>query len=258
MVLAAVALVASPAAAETAAEKCIAAAERGQSLRDEGKLVASRAELIACANDACPAVVRRECARWLAEVDQRIPSIVISVKDRSGRDVVAPSVTVDGMPLATSALGRAYALDPGPHRLRAVHGSHPPAEESIVLREREQARVVNLVIRTPETKAEQPLVSRKRTVPTLSWILGGVALVGAGGFAYFWADGMGTVGDLERTCKPFCTPDQIDEARTPLDIARVSLGVGVVAAVAAVVVYLAQPTTASPRRSGMRPFVYEF
>ena len=113
-----------------------------------------------------------------------------------------------------SSLGRAFALNPGSHRISAVHGSDPPADETIMLREGKQARVVNLVITSTETVGPNGIVRppRTRRVPALSYVLGGVAVVGVGGFAYFWAAGMSKVGDLRRTCQPFCPKAQIDDA----------------------------------------------
>src|SRR5262249_18243256 len=40
---------------------CLRAYEDGQTSRDEHKLVAARAQLIACSRDACPAGLRRDC-----------------------------------------------------------------------------------------------------------------------------------------------------------------------------------------------------
>lgn len=229
--------------------ECVAATERGQAKRDEGQLVASRAEFVACGSDACPAVVRRECVRWLAEVDARIPSLVVSVADSNGKDVLAPEVSLDGVRLPAAGGGRAFTLDPGPHVLRATGKKVDPVEERIVVRELERERVVKLVLRShepPPPRAGAPItVPRARTVPALSWALGGVALLGGGGFAYFWARGMGKVGDLRDSCSPYCSSEQVDDARSPLTIARISGIVGIAAAVGAVTVYLLQPTTAT-------------
>lgn len=236
------------AGAQGKAAECVAATERGQAKRDEGQLVASRAEFVACADDACPAVVRRECLGWLAEVNARIPSLVVSVADSNGKDVVGAEVSLDGVRLPAAGAGRAFTLDPGPHLLRATGKKVDPIEERIVVRERERERVVKLVLKSLEPPPPRPspimvTVPRRRTVPALSWVLGGVAVVGGAGFAYFWTSGMGEVSSLRDSCSPYCTPAQIDDARAPLTIARVSAGIGIAAAVAAVTVYLLQPTT---------------
>ena len=237
----------TPAHAQGKAAECVAATERGQAKRDEGQLVASRAEFVGCADDACPAVVRRECVRWLAEVDARIPSLVVSIADSNGKDVVGAEVWLDGGRLPVAGAGRAFTLDPGPHVLRATGKRVDPIEERIVVRERERERVIKLVLHShdppPRPAGAMVVVPRKRTIGALSWVLGGVALVGGAGFAYFWTTGMNEVSRLRDACSPYCPPEQVDDARTPLTIARISGGIGIAAAVAAVTVYFLQPTT---------------
>lgn len=241
----------TPAHAQGKAAECVAATERGQAKRDEGQLVASRAEFVACGDDSCPTVVRRECVRWLAEVDARIPSLIVSVTDSNGKDVVGADVSLDGVRLPVAGAGRAFTLDPGPHLLRATGKKVNPVEERVVVRERERERVVKLVLRSQEAPPRGMVtVPLRRTVPVLSWVLGGAAVVGGAGFAYFWATGMSKVSRLRDSCSPYCSPEQIDDARSPLTIARVSAGIGVAAMIAAVTVYFLQPTTTTAPSQG--------
>lgn len=226
------------------AERCVAEAERAQVLREEGRLVESRAEFAACGSEGCPVVVRRECLRWLTDVDERSPSLIVSVKNAAGADVLGVSVLLDGAPLPATSLGRAFAVNPGAHVLRAVHPDYSPNEQQVVVREREKGRLLALVLSTGETEAPKP-----RTIPWLSWALGGVAVLGGAGFGVFWASGMDKVSDLRGSCAPHCSPDQIDSVRPTFTAARVSLGLGVGAAVGAVLVYFLQPPSVSSRPS---------
>lgn len=245
--------VSSPASAQqatapaTPAERCVAAADRGQLLRDEGKLRASRAELAGCGGEACPAVVRRECIRWLEELDARIPTVILVPRDGSGKDLAGARLVLDGRPVEASAAGRALQLDPGPHTLRAELQGREPTNESFVLKERERDRVVPIVLRSPGEGAK-----KTKSIPTLSLVLGGVAVAGGVGFGVFWARGMDQVGELRSTCSPYCTQAQIDDVRPQFDIARVSGAVGVVAALSAVAVYLLSSDAPSPR-AGVTP-----
>jgi len=70
------ALAAGPADAKKA---CVAASTEGQTARDDGKLMDARKSFLSCARDECPAVVRKSCAQWLTDVEDRIPSAVIRV-----------------------------------------------------------------------------------------------------------------------------------------------------------------------------------
>jgi hypothetical protein len=236
------------------AARCIAAAERAQVLRDDGHLVESRAEFAACGAEGCPAIVRRDCLRWLTDADERAPSIIVSVKTQAGRDVIGASVLLDGVLLPRTSLGRAVPVDPGPHQVRAVHPDYPAAEQRVVVREREKGRVLELVLtKPPAVSSDDGAVSTHRDVPWLTFTLGGVSVLGGAGFAALWASGMDRVSDLRASCAPHCSQARIDDLRPTFLAARVSLAVGIGAAVGAVLAYLLRPapaTHASRRASG--------
>lgn len=230
-------------AAEAEATRCASAAERGQKQRDEGRLLESRATFVSCGEAVCPNVIRRECLHWLAEVDERIPSLVLSVTDASGKDVPDAEVTVDGR-RQVGNLGRELLLDPGPHHVTARRGGAPPSEETVVLRERERGRAVGLVLRAPVSSSAPPPppVERSRPVPVFTWVLAGTAVAGGGAFGYLWSTGVDQVHDLRRSCAPDCAQTEVDDASTLLRAGRISLAIGITAAVGAVVVYLLRPS----------------
>jgi hypothetical protein len=232
--------------AEDAAARCVEDAEKGQKTRDTGSLIDARGRFVSCSAEACPGVVRRECIQWLTEVDARIPSLVISTRASDGRDLVGANVTVDGRPIPASALGRSLQLDPGPHRLEASLAGYGSRTESVVLVEREKGRALALVL-SALPGAHVETARPRRSVPLLSWILGGVAVAGAGGFAFFWSRAMSDVSSLRESCAPYCAPGQIDEARDSVTLAHVSLGIGIAAAASAVLVYVLSSTSEAPR-----------
>ena len=63
-------------------KRCIDAAESGQQLRGAGKLMESRKAFGVCTAPACPAAVRRDCARWIEEVDAAIPTIALTFMEK--------------------------------------------------------------------------------------------------------------------------------------------------------------------------------
>src|SRR5215472_9236356 len=75
---------------------CARAANEAQTLRDAGKYLAARAELVTCANQACPAVVSQACRQWLAQLDADVPTVVFHVKDERGQDRADVRVSLDG------------------------------------------------------------------------------------------------------------------------------------------------------------------
>src|SRR5208282_2084663 len=97
---------------------CIDAVERGQSLRDKVKLTQAKAAFLACASSACPEIIQRDCAQWLAELETRIPTVIVTASDPAGRDVVFARLLVDGVPFADRLDGIAVPMDPGIHTFR--------------------------------------------------------------------------------------------------------------------------------------------
>lgn len=60
-------------------------------------------------------------------------------------------------------------------------------------------------------------------------VLGGVGVVGLGGFTYFGLKGTNARDEMASTCRPHCDSGDVDRARLHLTLANVSLGVGLVA-----------------------------
>ena len=63
---------------------CIAAYEQTQTLRKDGKPVAAKAQASICAKDACPALLTKDCTKWLAELETIIPSVVLDPRSPAG------------------------------------------------------------------------------------------------------------------------------------------------------------------------------
>lgn len=211
-------------AEEDVVEICASASERAQVLRDEGQLVAARAELLTCAAERCPAVVRQDCTTWLPEVEQRLPSIVIRLRNEDGRDVVRDvEVEVDGEVMPAS-LGRAFAVDPGPRRI-VVRYEEQRLEDTVVVAEGQKAQPV--AFRLPATRA--PVESSSGGVPVGAWVLFGVAAAGGGIFAGLGVHAQSEVDDMRSSCAPRCDPARVDEARSFALAGNVALAVGLAA-----------------------------
>lgn len=232
-------------AAESTAVQCAEQSERAQRVRDEGKLVEARSLFLSCAAERCPSIVSKDCTTWYVEIDARLPTVVFSAKDASGRDLTDVAVFVDGNPLVKTLDAAAMPLDPGEHVFRFEAPGLPPAERKLLLRDGEKRRLVSVVLEPLAVEKEKPTKpvapASERPVPWLSLGLGGVAAAGAGTFAYFFASAADRRDDLARTCAPACDEADVDSARTQLVVAHVALGVGITAAVGAIVAYVLAP-----------------
>jgi hypothetical protein len=180
MLLAASAALAAP----PTKQACVAADDAAQDLRQAHKLRDARERLLVCAADACPALVRQDCAQRLDEVAKAMPSIAFDVKDSASNDVGGVRITMDGQPLAASA-GAAIELDPGEHAFVFEAANLPKVEKKFVVVEGVKGRheVIRLGSAKPtEAATSAPVPSRekvssRRNGPTiLAW-----AAFGAGG-----------------------------------------------------------------------------
>lgn len=125
---------------------CVAAADQGQSLRDDGKYRRAREAFATCSRDVCPKVVVQSCSQWLHDLDGAMPTVVLGAKDDQGNDVAAAHVTVDGQPLTDTLDGKPVPIDPGMHALRFEHPGSQPAEADVVIRAGEKNREVSVTL----------------------------------------------------------------------------------------------------------------
>jgi hypothetical protein len=215
--------------ADAGADTCMTAAERGQTLRKQEKLAASRALFQECARTECPAFVRSDCTRWLGEVQNAEPSLVIRVVDEHASDVRDARVEMDGAPVLDRTDGSALPVDPGTHAVRVTRGA-VHVEQSVLVREGEHDRLV--IVRLPAGEAVAPPPRSYAAVPLATWIFGGIALGAVSAATSLWVVGLHERSDLEGSCAPshLCTQSQVDGSRGKLVAGDVAMGVGLAAA----------------------------
>lgn len=141
-------LLTSAAQADDKADKqmCISAAEQGQSQRDDGQYRAARDSFLKCTNDKCPRVIVQSCTKWLRDLDESAPTIVLAAKDQQGNDLTDVKVTFDGAPFATTLTGKPMEADAGEHVVRFEREGSIPVEQKLLLRAGEHARVVSATL----------------------------------------------------------------------------------------------------------------
>jgi hypothetical protein len=151
-------------------QACVAAADEGQTQRDDGKYRAARASFLRCAAASCPRVVVQSCTQWLQGIDDNAPTIVLGAKDEHGADLTDVTVSLDGVTFATELEGKPLEADSGEHVLRFEHPGSVPVEQKVVLRAAEKARVVSVTLYpappgepNPSSSAEDRGVEPRRT-----------------------------------------------------------------------------------------------
>jgi hypothetical protein len=125
-------------------QACLAASEKGQKLRSQGKLREARDNFVVCGGEGCPSIVRHDCAQWNSELASTLPTVVFGAKDKGGKDLFDVTVTMDGEKLVTKLDGKSVTVDPGKHSFKFESGSLPSVTETALIKEGEKARQINV------------------------------------------------------------------------------------------------------------------
>lgn len=230
---------------KTAVESCLNSYESAQRLRLGKHLGEARGELLSCGEARCPAAIRKDCLRWLDEVDRSMPSVVLAVRS-GGQDLTAVHVWVDGTEIATHLDGASIAVDPGARQFRFEVKGHKPHQRTVVIREGEKNRPITVEL--IETAPPEPTTSHEPAIA-----LAALGVMGLGCFTYFGLKGMSGKSDLEE-CKGHCSQQDADTVGRNFLAADISLGVGVVALGAAAYLFFSdRPSRKPPEASGRPP-----
>lgn len=240
--------------ARAESRECTAAAEAAQTLRNSGKLVQARERLLACMK-GCPTVVQNDCGQWLHDVEQRLPSIVVRATDPAGKEITDVRVTVDGTVLATRLDGLAIPVDPGARKLVFEHEGLPAVTEEVTIREGEKARAVMARFKEQPKELLAAPSRTERRIPTSSFILGGVGIVGLGMFTVYHLSAKSDLDGLRDTCAPRCAQDEVDKVDTKIFVSNFALGIGIAAIAGAVLVWLVDGKTTVATKTGSTSLV---
>jgi hypothetical protein len=206
----------------------------GQLAQSSHDLLTARGKLEACARDCPDDVVRAACGKWLQQVKDELPSIV--VKSGYGQLGTDYTLELDGNPV-TSAAGEPIDVNPGEHVVRVKPATKPPVEQRVVVNAGEKLRA--LTFEPPHPVEYTTLTRRPVTVPTYVFVgLGAAALVSFGVF------GLWTLVEYSSTssCTPTCLPSNHDDSFGAKTLAAdISLGVAIASVATAVVLYLVRP-----------------
>jgi hypothetical protein len=213
---------AEAAVAQSSRQSCIDSFERAQREHKDGAFLRASADFRACASTQCPAMVRKDCTDALASLSSKIPSVRVTVHSADGAEIDGYDLTIDDKPAKSGA--EPIELDPGEHRIRVALEDGESSERRVTLGPGDLS--VPVVI-TVGAAGEQPEPSRPGAeaaqTPVLAYVLGGVALLGVGGFV-----GFGLAGRGVEACKGSCSEQEISAIHRDFLVADVSLAVALV------------------------------
>ncbi len=161
-----------------AVETCIEQHRSAQVLLGEGRLIESRAQLLACSMKRCPALLRRDCDAFLKKAEAELPSVVIAATGPDGRGLHTVRVTVDGVVVAEELEGQALSVDPG---MRVFGFTLPDGTQQsveVLIQTGQKFRQIPVSFRP--LIEDQPKPQESFEVPAVAWILGGVGVASLG------------------------------------------------------------------------------
>jgi hypothetical protein len=222
---------------------CVSAYERSQQLRREGKLHAALEQATVCAQPSCPVVAQRDCARWFDEVERAMPTLIVDARGADGKDLTLVRVTLDGKLIAERLDGKPVQLDPGEHRFRFEGPRGQVIEETVVAREGEKERRLTVDLSGPKPPPPREVT---RGIPTATWVLGGVAVVGLASWAFWGLRGLAAFREYSDACAQgradVCNHDVYQRDAMNYHLGTASLGVALLAGAGAAYLALRTPS----------------
>jgi hypothetical protein len=234
---------------------------RAQELRLDSQLLEARALLRACAEPSCPNLVRSDCAVLLAEIQRALPTVVLELSNPE-LNPTKVSITVNGR-LQPVAFGETYEFDAGALALRIEAPGYQPLEETLIVREGEKNRVVQIRLllpappalpvmlpplgnppRTPTVTAD---AAKPRALEVAPYVLAGVALVATATSAYFVWSALDRRDRLQRSCAPLCSENDQERVGNDLLIADIAGGVALGAGAVSITLFVLDSSAATDR-----------
>src|SRR6185295_1037024 len=143
---------------------CIAAAERGQELREKKQMRDARGQFALCSRKECPAAVVAECTRWSAEAEAALGSVRIEAVDDKGAALKTVSVVVDGAAWSDEIPTTQMFLDPGSHEIKLTYAGETIVRTvSLAMGERDRTLSVTFKGAAETTKPGTETPAKKET-----------------------------------------------------------------------------------------------
>jgi hypothetical protein len=248
------ALTFAPAALADDKAQCASAYEAAQELRTQSKLREARNNLLVCAQAVCPAFIKKDCSKWLSEVEAALPTVVLSARAK-GQDVTDVVVKIDGDEFTDTLDGKALPVDPGPHTFTFESDEFGTKELRYVVKEGQKSQSIEIEFTGADNRADDPggdggaaiSTADAAESKTLAYVLLGVGVVGVGGFAYFGLTANSEKDDLACADTATCSDDELSPIRKKYLLADISLGIGLVSLGVGTYLLLSSGSKSSPK-----------
>jgi hypothetical protein len=239
-------------------QACVAASSAAQTMRDAHHLIEARDQLRLCAQPTCPAAIRKDCLPWLSAVEGAIPTVVASLKDGAGNDVLDANVMVDGKPFLASLTGDAVPIDPGAHMFHFERKDGASVDKQVLVGEGQQnLAVVGVLPAPPSFAPPPPLVSppapssESSPLHTAGWIVGGVGVAGLIVGAVFGGLAVSDKSSANCTNDKCTNFGSVGDAKTAADVSDVGLIAGGVLAATGAALVLFAPAHRATQAGGL-------
>lgn len=268
------------------ADACNPAYEEADGLVRSGgdKLLDAREKLRTCARPVCKAWMVKECTKSLADVEARIPSVVLVAKDAAGAELVDVTVTSGDKTLASRLDGKSIEIGPGERRFVFALADGRRVSVQTIVKEGEKAQRVSATFEAPKrevvatttpsrapesTRApsgsspvgEPPATqspppsdehpSHGSALRTVGFVAAGAGIVGLGIGALFGIKAIGNKSDAMCNDKNECKPGPLDDARSSASVATVGFVAGALLAAGGVTLILVSPSRGSTSAKGL-------
>jgi hypothetical protein len=238
-------------AAEPGIDECLAAAEGGQRERDRGHYLQARRDFGTCVAATCPAAVTHDCRVWLEEIEVAMPTVLLSVRDEEGRDVLGVRLALDGAASEPST-GRPLPVDPGEHVLVADAPGFLATRQSLVVVAAQKNRLVTVTlghVRPPNVRP-RPDASASPSPWPATLALGGLGAASLGGSFFFGLSARADLSDARNApcaVTRSCASADRESIEKRLIVADVLLGLSVAAVASAALWFFTHRSPAAPR-----------
>jgi len=272
VLLAVVAVIGVPRVANAEEQACRDDYEHSQELMKPkagpSTLLPARATLRSCMRSGCKDWVVADCSKWLAEVEERIPTVVFSARDTAGRDLTDVRVTTaDGLAITPRLDGRALDIEPGRQTFVFVTPDGVRREKDVLIREGEKSQSVGALfdappgLLPPSSGPAGGVPSTQPPPPTTKLRYAGYAATGVGvlGLGLGAVFGLRAIGKKDSAgcddTNACANLGAVDEAKDASTVANVGFIVGGVLTAAGVALILLSPTSSSRHSAQLRPAV---